>query len=96
MGLDIGIIPTPIKYLGRPDPEVYDFVCYLNVNAEDGNWNVGSDGNTIVEYVRENMTRQMEEYIADKNLAQESNDEIRRWVEGLPWQDDRLMLNFSW
>ena len=43
MGLDIGVIP-PIKYLGRPDKEVYDFTWHLNLNAEDGNWNIGSDG----------------------------------------------------
>ena len=38
----------------------------------------------------------MEEYIADKDLAQGQIDEIRSWVDGLPWNDDMIMLHFSW
>ena len=96
MGLDIGVIPSPIKYLGRPEQEVHDFLLYLNLHADDGNWNVYSDGNTIVEYERENMDRQTEEYIKANNLAPDTIDKVRGWVDALPWNGNHIMLHFSW
>ncbi len=96
MGLDVGVIPSPIKYLDRPEEDEYDFVWYLNLHADDGNWNVYSDGNTIVEYERENLERQMDEYIKANSLAQDAIDKVRGWVDALPWDGDHIMLHFSW
>ncbi len=95
-GLDIGVV-SPIKYLGRPDKEIYDFVQHLNLYAEYGDgWNVSSGMNTIVEYTRESMATQLEEYVQDSELAQEAIDKIRSWVDGLPWSGDGIVLHFSW
>ena len=96
MGLDVGVIPSPIKYLERPDQPVYDFLWHLNSCADDGNWNVFSEGNTIIEYMRENMDRQMEEYIRAHALNQEAKDKIRGWVDALPWDGHRIVLHFGW
>ena len=96
MGLDIGVIPAPIKYMGRPSKEVYNFVWHLDSHADDGNWNVSSGGNTIVEYTRENMERQTKEYIEVNDLTQEEADNIRAWVDELPWDQDHIMLHYSW
>ena len=96
MGLDVGVIPSPIKYLGRPEKDVYDFVWYLNLHTDDGNWNVYSEGNTIVEYERENMEGQMEEYIDANDLTKETIDKIRGWVSALPWNGNHIMLHFNW
>ena len=63
MGLDIGVVP-PIEYMDRPHGEVYEFAQYLNVNSEEADWSVWSDGNAIAEYTRDTMDRQMEEYVA--------------------------------
>ena len=76
MGLDVGVIPSPIKYLDRAEKDVYDFVWYLNLHADDGNWNVYSDGNTIIEYERENMERQMGEYIDANDLTQQAIERL--------------------
>ena len=95
MSLDVGVIPT-IKYLERPDKKVYDFIWHLNLNADEADWSVSSGGNTIVEYEQENMFAQMEEYITDEKLVQDVADGIRKWVGALPWQDDVVMLHFSW
>ena len=96
MGLDVGVIPSPIKYLGRPENDVYDFVWHLNLHADDGNWNVYSAGNTIVEYERENLERQMEEYIDATDLTRETTSKIRSWVHALPWDGNHIMLHFGW
>ena len=96
MGLDIGVIP-PIKYLGRPYNEVADFVQHLDLYAGyDDSWNVSSGMNTIVEYTRESMATQLDEYIQASNLTQEAIARIRTWVDALPWNDDDIMLHFSW
>ena len=52
--------------------------------------------NTIVEYTRESMAMQLEEYIQDSELTQETIDKIKSWVDGLPWSGDDIMLHFSW
>ena len=96
MGLDVGVIPSPINYLDRPDKEVYEFAWYLNLNADDGNWNVYSEGNTIVDYDREDMERQTEEYINANDLTKDAIDKIRGWVDALPWEGTHIMLHFSW
>ena len=96
MGLEVGVIP-PIKYLRRPDKEIYDFVQHLNLYAEYGDgWNVSSGMNTIVEYTRESMATQLEEYFEDSEPTQETIDKVKSWVEGLPWSGDDIMLHFSW
>ena len=95
MGLDIGVVP-PIEYMCRPRAEVYEFAQYLNINSEEADWSIWSDGNAIAEYTRESMVRQMEEYIATTSLAQGTADGIRSWVEGLSWRGDVIMLHYSW
>ncbi len=95
MGLDIGVV-SPIEYISRPRGEVYEFAQYLTVNSEEADWSVWSEGNVIAEYTRGTMVRQMEEYIASENLVQDAVDRIRRWVEGLPWRGDMIMLHYNW
>ena len=97
MGLDIGVIPTQIKYLGRPEKEVYDFVWHLELHADDEEtWRVSSNMSTIVEYSREAMSLQVDEYTKDEDVTEEAIAKIRSWVDELPWDDDHIMLHFSW
>ena len=95
MGLDIGVIPE-IVYLDRPDHDVYDFAWHLNINADEADWIVSSDGHTIAEYTRETMSRQIEEYIANETLVRDGIDRIHKWVDDLPWRNGVIMLHYSW
>ncbi len=97
MGLDVGVIPSPIKYLGRPENDVYDFVWHLQWHADDEEtWSVSSDMNTIVEFSRETMALLLEEYVNGKELTQQTIDKVRGWIDALPWHDDHIMLHFNW
>ena len=95
MGLDVGVVP-PIRYLGQLDEEVHAFIWHLDFNLDDSDWYATSDTNTFVEYTRESMTRQIEQYIADKNPTGDAAQAIRSWVSDLPWRDDEITLHFRW
>ena len=94
MGLDVGTVQ--IDYPGRPVEATYDFLRYLNINAEEADWNVAAPGNTFVEYLRENMLAQLDAYVAMKSLSQDNVDIIRGWMDDLPWRGDVIMLHLSW
>lgn len=94
MGLDVGAVQ--IKYLDRPVEAAYDFLWYLSVNADDADWNVAAPGNTFLEYLRENMLEQLDDYVAMKSLSRSDAAAIRGWIDELPWQDDVIMLHFNW
>ena len=97
MALQIGVIPTQIKYLARPDKEISDFVWHLELHADDDEtWRVSSDMNTIVEYSREAMSQEVDEYARGENVTEDAAARIRSWVDALPWDDDQIMLHFSW
>ena len=94
MGLDVGAVQ--IRYLDRPLKAAYDFLWHLNLNANETAWNVTAPGNTFVEYLRENMLEQLDDYVALKSLSQSDAAVIRGWIRELPWRDDVIMLHLSW
>ena len=94
MGLDVGAVQ--IGYLGRPDKPAYDFLWHLNVHADEAGWNISAPGNVFVEYCRESMLEQLDGYIAMKSLSRGDEAAVRRWIDGLPWQDDVIMLHLNW
>ena len=92
MGLDIGVVQ--INYLPRPDKPAYDFAWHLNINDDEADWNGSSS--TFVEYTRETLQQQLDSYITENRLPQSDIEELRRWVDGLPWKGDVIMQHLAW
>ena len=94
MGLDIGVVN--INYLDRPIGTIYDFLWYLNVNAEEAEWLTGAEGSTFIEITRETMDEQVRKFQSENKLAQNALERIQRWIGSLPWKGDVIMLHFGW
>ena len=94
MGLDVGVVS--INYLDQPHGATYDFLWYLNVNAEVAEWLTGSEGSTFIEITRETMDEQVRRFQSENKLSQNASERISRWIASLPWKGDVIMLHFGW
>ena len=82
MGLDVGVVR--IDYLDRPEKATYDLLCHLSDNADEADWNASSAGNTFVEYTRDTLLAQANEFASKNKLTESEKDAIRNWIGGLP------------
>ena len=94
MGLDVGVVN--INYLDQPHGATYDFLWYLNVNAEVAEWLTGSEGSTFIEITRDTMNLQVRRYHSEHNISLGQVKEIQHWIASLPWKSDVIMLHFGW
>ena len=94
MGLDVGVVS--INYLDRPIGAIYDFLWYLNVNAEQAEWLTGAEGSTFIEITRDTMDEQVRRFQSENKLSQNASERISRWIASLPWKGDVIMLHFGW
>ena len=94
MGLDVGVVS--INYLERPVGSTYDFLWYLNFNAEEADWITGSEGSTFIEIARETMDEQVRRFQSENKLSQNGFERVRHWIDSLPWKGDVIMLHFGW
>ena len=94
MGLDVGVVS--IDYLEQPVGTTYDFLWYLNVNAEEGDWITGGEGSTFIEITSDTMDDQLLRFQSENKLCQSQAEEVRRWIATLPWKGDSVMLHLGW
>ena len=94
MGLDTGVVD--INYLERPIGATYDFLWYLNHNAEEADWLTGSEGSTFIEITSDTMDEQLRRFQSASKLSPVDVQSVRRWIDALPWKNDVIMLHLAW
>ena len=94
MGLDVGVVQ--VDYLARPVGPSYRFLWHLNENAHEADWNGSSAENTFVQYTRDTLLEQANEFVSRSELTESDKDELRVWIDSLPWNDDVIMLHLTW
>ena len=99
MGLDAGVVR--ISYLDGPKGAALQFARHLTIYSCDADWLVADAGNLFVEYERANLLGQVEAppsapYVCSEGLDGEGEAEVRSWVDSLAWDDEVVMLHFSW
>ncbi len=94
MGLDVGVVQ--ITYRPRAQGDAHEFLKYLNEECVDGHWAAFSDGNTFVEYTREDVEGYASAFASARKLGAAGRDAVERWVASLPWQSGSVMLHFNW
>lgn len=94
MGLDVGVVQ--VDYLPRPGKAAYGFLWYLNENAHEAEWGGGWGEETFVQYTRDTLLEQANEFVSRSELTESDKDELRAWLDGLPWKDDLIMLHLTW
>lgn len=94
MGLDVGVVS--INYLDRPVDKTYDFLWYLNHNAEEADWLTGAEGSTFIEITSDTMDEQLCRFQSENRLSPDDVEGVQRWIASLPWKGDVIMLHFGW
>ena len=94
MGLDVGVVS--IEYLSRPGGATYDFLWYLNVNAEQAEWLTGAEGSTFIEITSDTMDEQLCRFQSKNKISPGDIEGVRRWIDALPWKNDVIMLHLGW
>ena len=84
-----------IDYLPRPRRPAYGFLWHLNENADEADWGGGWGEETFVQYTRDTLLEQANEFVSRSELTESERDGLRRWLDGLPWKDDVIMLHLS-
>jgi hypothetical protein len=82
MGLDVGIVK--ITYLDRPAEPVYGFLLALAAGELDEDWGGGWAGNAFVEFMKESLIEQANDWADSKGLSPEEQNQLCQWVGELP------------
>ena len=95
MAMDVGVVT--IDYSMSPPTESLE--CYareLKEYDEGECWRIASDGHVFLDIEHDTMVRHATAYITSAGLAQADAQQIMSWLEGLPWQNDTIILHFGW
>ena len=94
MSMHVGSVD--IDYLDYPGDAPTKFLWYVASNPSMSDWEIWSDGNLFVEYTYESVIERVSEYIRSENIGVKEAHHVFRWVRGLPWKRDTVMLHLSW
>ena len=97
MALDVGVVQ--IDYArARPYGAAYEFARELTAFDDDYGscWKVASGSQVFIELEFETMANHAMEYVGSNRLSATDAHEVMRWVRGLPWQGDVVMLHLGW
>ena len=96
MGLDVGVVQIDYSQ-ARPSGAAYRYAWELMAfDDEDGDcWRVSSEGQVFIEMAFETMAAHAMEYIDSSGLTSTDAHQIMRWIRGLPWQDEVIMLHLG-
>ena len=97
VGLDVGIVQIDYSQ-ARPYGAAYRYARELMaVDDYDGDcWKVSSGGQVFIELGFETMANHAMEYIVGNRLPSTDAHQVMRWIRGLPWQGDVVMLHLGW
>ena len=97
MALDVGVVEIDYSR-ARPFGAAYRYARELmTIDDRDGNcWNVSSEGQVFIELAFDTMAVHAMEYIGASRLSSTEAHQVMRWIRGLPWQGDVIMLHLGW
>lgn len=97
MALDVGVVQIDYSR-ARASGAAYRYARELIAfNDGDGDcWKVSGEGQVFIELAFETMATHAMEYIGASRLSSTEAHQVMRWVRGLPWQDEMIMLHLGW
>ena len=96
MALDVGAVTIDYS-VARPTGAAYRFAYELKEyeGYEGEYWKVSAAWNDFLELDRDTMVSHARGYIDKNGLADTEANEVMRWVTGLPWKNERVMLHLG-
>ena len=94
MSMHVGSVD--IEYLEYPGDAPTKFLWYVASNPSMYDWEVWSDGNHFVEYTYDRAIERSWEYTKSENVGVNEAHQVFRWIRGLPWKREVVMLHLSW
>ncbi len=89
MGLDISIISQ--EFLSPPPGRAYEFAWRLAEEGVDDAYATGM-GRVWAPFTQRQVLRLLDEFTREQGLSPEERQEIRSWIESLPWHGWRDAL----
>ena len=111
MGLDVGVVTIkyldkpegPVSefllhlandaYLGCDDEEYEASDTYDD--DELYTWGGGWGGNTLVEVSRPYLNWKVNRWVNGQSIGPDARDTVQHWIDGLPWENDMIMLHLG-
>ena len=93
MGLSVGTVQ--IDYWA-PIGAAYNFAWNLAEELDDRCWQVSGEGNAFIELEYELMVERAARFIEIGELGATDAHAVMRWVRGLPWRGEVVMLHLAW
>ena len=97
MALDVGVVQIDYSQ-AQPYGAAYQYAWELMAydDLEGDCWKVSDGGQVFIELAYETMARHAMEYIEAKSLTSSEAHQVMRWVRGLPWRGEVVMLHLGW
>ena len=94
MGLSVGTVQ--IEYGVPPDDVGYRFAWHLAEERDYEYWQVLDEGNAFIEIEYTAMVERAAQFISSSEFGATDAHAVMRWVRGLPWRRDVVMLHLAW
>ena len=95
MALDVGVVEIDYSR-ARPYGAAYKYARELTTFDDGSCWRVSSGGQVFIELEFGTMASHAMGYIDSNRLSATDAHEVMRWVRGLPWQGEVVMLHLGW
>ena len=103
MSLSIGVVN--IEYLPQPPQPMYRFMQDLMADPDVGTdmdmfddeppWEAGDGENIFYEFERGELLRRADGWAMQNNLDASDRAVLLKWIDGLPYRGDTIMLHLG-
>ena len=103
MSLSIGVVN--IEYLPQPPQPMYRFMQDLMADPDTGSeldpfdyepsWGDGWEGNAFYEFERDVLLRRADSWAMQNSLDASDRAVLLKWIDGLPYRGDTIMLHLG-
>ena len=105
MGLSVGVVK--ITYLDEPSEQARGFLDDLKIQALEGleepdeddddewAWGGGWGRNGIVEFSRNYLGKRLAKWVDGRSVGPSEGDAVQAWIDGLPWENNLIMLHLG-
>ena len=97
MALDVGVVQIDCSQT-QPSGAAYQYAWGLMAydDLEGDCWKASDGGQVFIELAYETMASHAMGYIETKGLSSIEAHQVMRWVIGLPWRGNVVMLHLGW
>ncbi len=94
MSMHVGTVN--IEYLKYPGDAPTKFLWHVAANPSMYDWEVWGEGNLFLEFTYGSAVERASEYVRSEGIGSKEAHQVFRWIRGLPWRRNVVMLHLGW